>query len=53
VIGAWDGQRTWIYHRAVLPALRTCRWSGNECVADFYRKLGYAPEDLLFMTKLL
>lgn len=25
---------------------------GN-AVADFYRRLGYAPDDLLFMTKLL
>lgn len=27
--------------------------AGNAGVADFYRKLGYAPDDLLFMTKLL
>jgi ribosomal protein S18 acetylase RimI-like enzyme len=26
---------------------------GNAPVADFYRRLGYAPDDLLFMTKLL
>jgi ribosomal protein S18 acetylase RimI-like enzyme len=26
---------------------------GNAGVADFYRKLGYAPDELLFMTKLL
>jgi ribosomal protein S18 acetylase RimI-like enzyme len=26
---------------------------GNAAVADFYRRLGYAPDDLLFMTKLL
>lgn len=26
---------------------------GNAGVAAFYRKLGYAPDDLLFMTKLL
>lgn len=25
----------------------------NAGVADFYRKLGYAPDDLLFMTRLL
>lgn len=24
---------------------------GNAGVADFYRKLGYAPDELLFMTK--
>jgi ribosomal protein S18 acetylase RimI-like enzyme len=27
--------------------------AGNAGVAGFYRKLGYAPDDLLFMTKLL
>lgn len=27
--------------------------AGNAGVADFYRKLGYAPDDLLFMTRLL
>lgn len=27
--------------------------SSNAGVADFYRKLGYAPDDLLFMTKQL
>jgi ribosomal protein S18 acetylase RimI-like enzyme len=27
--------------------------SSNAAVADFYRKLGYAPDDLLFMTKRL
>ena len=26
---------------------------GNAAVAGFYRRLGYAPDDLLFMTKLL
>lgn len=26
---------------------------GNEGVTDFYRRFGYAPDDLLFMTKLL
>ena len=26
---------------------------GNAGVADFYRKLGYAPDDLLFMTRRL
>jgi ribosomal protein S18 acetylase RimI-like enzyme len=26
---------------------------GNAGVADFYRKLGYAPDELLFMTKQL
>jgi ribosomal protein S18 acetylase RimI-like enzyme len=26
---------------------------GNAGVADFYRKLGYAPDELLFMTKPL
>jgi ribosomal protein S18 acetylase RimI-like enzyme len=26
---------------------------GNAAVGDFYRKLGYAPDDLLFMTRLL
>ncbi len=26
---------------------------GNAGVADFYRRLGYAPDDLLFMTKPL
>lgn len=26
---------------------------GNAAVADFYRKLGYAPDDLLFMTRRL
>ena len=26
---------------------------GNAAVAHFYRRLGYAPDDLLFMTKLL
>lgn len=26
---------------------------GNESVSDFYGKLGYAPDDLLFMTKRL
>ena len=26
---------------------------GNAGVTDFYRKLGYAPDDLLFMTRLL
>lgn len=26
---------------------------GNAGVADFYRRLGYAPDDLLFMAKLL
>jgi hypothetical protein len=26
---------------------------GNAGVSDFYRRLGYAPDDLLFMTKLL
>lgn len=26
---------------------------GNAAVADFYRRPGYAPDDLLFMTKLL
>ncbi len=26
---------------------------GNAGVADFYHSLGYAPDDLLFMTKLL
>ena len=26
---------------------------GNAGVADFYRKLGYAPDDLLFMAKRL
>lgn len=25
----------------------------NAIAADFYRRLGYAPDDLLFMTKLL
>jgi ribosomal protein S18 acetylase RimI-like enzyme len=25
----------------------------NVAAADFYRRLGYAPDDLLFMTKLL
>jgi ribosomal protein S18 acetylase RimI-like enzyme len=27
--------------------------SSNAGVSDFYRKLGYAPDDLLFMTKRL
>lgn len=26
---------------------------GNAGVSDFYRRLGYAPDDLLFITKLL
>jgi ribosomal protein S18 acetylase RimI-like enzyme len=26
---------------------------GNAAVADFYRKLGYAPDELMFMTKQL
>lgn len=35
------------------PKLNLLIEAGNAGVADFYRKLGYAPDDLLFMTKLL
>lgn len=35
------------------PKLNLLIEAGNAGVADFYRKLGYAPDDLLFMTRLL